>query len=61
MFQPSKQTLAMLEDIERRIDPAVEEDFNEQWRRFLNGEFEGERFRPCRKATSAPGFAYPKI
>ena len=61
MFQPSKQTLAMLEDIERRIDPEVEEDFNEQWRRFLNGEFEGERFRPCRKATSAPGFAYPKI
>jgi hypothetical protein len=29
MFQPSKTTIAMLEDIERRIDPEVEEDFSE--------------------------------
>ena len=61
MFQPSKTTLAMLEDIERRIDPEVEEDFSEQWRGFLKDEFKGDIFAPRRKKVTQPTFAYPKV
>ena len=61
MFQPSKQTLAILEDIERRIDPEVEEDFQNQWRDFLYDRFDGEIFTPVRKKHSQPSFTYPKI
>ena len=35
MVTLSKQTLELLDDIERRIDPETEEDFTEQWRDFL--------------------------
>ncbi|MBR4866984.1 MAG: hypothetical protein IKU11_09855 [Clostridia bacterium] len=55
MYQPSAKTIALLEDIERRIDPQVEEDFLAQWRSFLAGEFTGKIFTPKRKATSTPG------
>ncbi|MBQ8309841.1 MAG: hypothetical protein IJX80_02375 [Clostridia bacterium] len=61
MFQPSPKTISMLEDIERRIDPEVEEDFSAQWRRFLYGEFDGDVFAPRRKRLSEPGIQYPKI
>ena len=46
MFQPSKETLALLDDIERRLDPDTEEDFRAQWRDFLYGKFDGEIFSP---------------
>ena len=49
MLQPSKTTIAMLEDIERRLDPEVEADFDAQWRGFLKNEFQGEIFCPRRK------------
>ena len=39
MFCPSQTTVAMLEDIERRLDPEVEFDFREQWRAFLKNEW----------------------
>ncbi|MBQ9785756.1 MAG: hypothetical protein IJW29_09660 [Clostridia bacterium] len=61
MFQPSRTTLSLLEDIERRIDPETEEDFSAQWRRFLCDEFDGDIFMPRRKRLSAPGIDYPKI
>jgi len=61
MFQPSKMTLAMLEDIERRIDPETEEDFDAQWRSFLKDEFQGVLFAPRRKKLTRPGFAYPNV
>jgi hypothetical protein len=61
MYQPSKQTIAMLEDIERRIDPETEEDFQNQWRDFLYDRFDGEIFTPVRKKHSQPSFTYPKI
>ena len=61
MYQPSKQTIAMLEDIERRIDPDVEEDYQQQWRDFLYDRFEGEIFTPVRKQHTEPSFTYPKI
>ncbi|MBQ9785757.1 MAG: hypothetical protein IJW29_09665 [Clostridia bacterium] len=49
MFQPSTATLELLDALERAIDPAVEEDFKNQWRDFWNGRFEGEIFTPVRK------------
>jgi hypothetical protein len=61
MYQPSKQTIAMLEDIERRIDPETEEDFQNQWRDFLYDRFDGEIITPVRKKHSQPSFTYPKI
>ncbi len=61
MYTPSQTTLALLEDIERRIDPSVEEDFQSQWRDFLYGKFDGEIFIPARKKCSPPSFELPKI
>ena len=34
-MKPSETTIALLEDIERRIDPETEEDYKAQWRDFL--------------------------
>jgi hypothetical protein len=51
----------MLEDIERRIDPEVEEDFSEQWRGFLKDTFTGDIFAPRRKKVTKPSFAYPNV
>lgn len=61
MFQPSQKTLALLADIEHRIDPEAEEDFQNQWRDFLYGRFDGEIFTPCRKKLSEPGEPLPEI
>lgn len=61
MMKPSQTTLSLLEDLERRIDPEVEEDFKSQWRDFLYGRFEGDIFTPKRKTLSAPGIPLPSI
>ena len=61
MFTPSQQTLALLEDIERRIDPETEEDFQQQWRDFLYGRFDGEIFTAHRKKISPPTVEIPEI
>ena len=61
MYQPSAKTRALLEDIERRIDPEVEEDFCKQWEDFLFDRFEGEVFMPRRKRLSTPTVEYPRI
>ena len=50
-----KQTLALLEDIERRLDPEVEADLTNQWEAFWNGQSEAEIFSPSRLRTSEPG------
>ncbi|MBQ3955190.1 MAG: hypothetical protein II680_04815 [Clostridia bacterium] len=42
------ETTALLEDIERRIDPETEEKLDARWLRFLNGEWEEDIFRPWR-------------
>ena len=55
MFRPEKETLALLEDIERRLDPEVEADLTGQWEDFWNGQSEMEIFAPCRLRTSEPG------
>ena len=55
MTKLTKETTALLEDIERRIRPETEEDLDGQWRRFLAGECEAEIFSPVRRERSAPG------
>ncbi len=59
--KPSATTLALLEDIERRIDPEVEEDFKDQWRDFLYGRYEGDIFTPRRKKLSPPTVPLPSV
>ena len=55
MTKLSPQTIALLEDIERRIDPEVETDFENQWRDFLYDRFDGDIFIPDRKITTPHG------
>lgn len=51
----SDYTLALLDDIERRIDPETEDDFRDQWQRFWDGKISEPYFTPCRKKCSQPG------
>lgn len=57
----SEKTLAILEDIERRIDPETENDFVKQWEDFLYDRFDGEVFTPTRAKTSPVGCELPDI
>lgn len=57
----SRETLALLDDIEARIDPETEEDYLGQWRDFLYNRFEGDIFTPVRKKCSAPLVDIPTI
>ncbi len=50
----SDYTLALLDDIERRIDPETEEDYRAQWRQYWFGEVGDTVARPRRKKTTAP-------
>ncbi len=61
MISLQKETLALLEDIENRIDPETEEDFRNQWRGFLYGEFKGDLFHPERKKLSPPKYEPPFV
>jgi hypothetical protein len=60
-YKLSKETVALLEDIEARIDPEVEEDYINQWRDFLYDRFDGDIFVPERKKCSAPSVDIQRI
>ena len=45
---------ACLEDLERRIEPEIEEDLRSRWERFLRGRHPGAYFRPRRSAARPP-------
>ena len=60
-YKLSVETLALLEDIEARIDPETEEDYKSQWRDFLFDRFEGDIFSPVRKKTSASSVNFPRV
>ncbi len=60
-FKFSNETLALLQDIESRIDPETEEDYKAQWRDFLFDRFEGDIFEPVRKKTSVPTLDVPRV
>ena len=55
MPELSRETKALLDDLERRIEPEVEEDFIAQWSDFTFDRFEGELFAPKRKRFTEPG------
>ena len=57
----SSYTKALLEDLERRIDPEVEDDFYAQWAKFWAGEHEEVVFRPKRKNLSVPSVELKEI
>ena len=57
----SPYTLALLDDIERRIDPEVEDDLFAQWKAFWNGEITAPVFTPERKKVTAIGTELKKI
>lgn len=57
----SAYTRALLEDLERRIDPDTEDDFYAQWANFWAGKHKGMTFQPVRKKRSAPGIELKSI
>ena len=61
MLKLSKTTLEILDDLENRISPEVEDDFNRQWEDFLYGRFSGDIFSPKRMKTTEPSVVLPKI
>lgn len=57
----NKKLLECLEDLERRIDPEVEEDLTKQWLDFVEGKCSSNVFVPKRKKASKPGVEWPKV
>ena len=57
----SAYTRDLLDDIERRISPEVEDDFVKQWETFWSGECGDVIFSPKRKEISAPGVSIRDI
>ena len=60
-FKLSKDTVALLEDIERRIDVDVETDYENQWRDFLFDRFDGDIFQPEGKKCSASQVSFAAV
>ena len=56
-----KQTIDLLEDLERRLDAATEDDLAAQWEAFLCDRFDGDLFTPQRKTVSQPGVPLPDV
>ena len=61
MLQLKKETVALLEDLERRIDPEVEDDLSAQWHDFLYGKFDGDIFAPRRKRPIPAGGEFESV
>lgn len=61
MIHLQKETVALLEDLERRLDTTTEDDFIAQWRSFLFNKFDGEIFTPYRKNITNPNIELPSI
>lgn len=52
---------SLLKDLERRIDPQVEEQLLGQWKAFADGRLEKGVFSPKRPEASPPGFEWPHV
>lgn len=61
MSKLKKETIALLEDLERRLNAEAEEDLARQWEDFLFDRFKGEIFIPCRKQVTQPGIELPHV
>jgi hypothetical protein len=49
-----------IEDLENRIDPALEDELMREWIGFTAGHFKGDIFSPQRKRKSPPQVAWPE-
>ncbi len=54
-------TAPYLEDLERRIDPAIEDELADQWRAFWDGRAQTPLFAPRRRQCAPAGVAWPTI
>ncbi len=61
MFKLSRDTELLLEDIESRIDPEVEDKYNAQWMDFLYDRFEGDIFHPVREKKAPQRVEVPRV
>lgn len=52
---------ACLEDLERRLDPAVEDALVADYRAFLDGQWAEDVFTPRRARAVAPGVTWPAV
>jgi hypothetical protein len=50
-----------LEDLERRIDPEIEERLASEWIAFVDGEFEGDIFSPRRRTKAPTSLVWPHV
>jgi hypothetical protein len=50
-----------LDDLERRLDPDIEEELLADWRGFLAGRHRDGLFTPRRRRTAPPGLAWPPV
>ena len=50
-----------LQDLESRIEPAVEEQLVAEWTAFSEGRWQGGIFRPRRAAPAPPGMDWPHV
>ncbi len=51
----------LLEDLERRLDPRVEDALHDEWKRFVDGEWRGDIFSP-RRMRAAPALSgWPEV
>lgn len=50
-----------LDDLEQRLDPAVEDQLESEWQQFLNGQFTGHVFKPKRIRQAPPTIQWPAI
>lgn len=57
----SEYTLALLDDIEKRIDPETEDDYYSQWEDFYNQRTDKKVFTPYRKKVSTPSVELKNI
>ena len=57
----SAYTVALLEDIEGRIDPEAEDDYQAQWQAFWSDRTDAAVFTPIRRRISPPGLALKEI
>ena len=61
MIKLSRDTEELLNDIENRLDPEIEEDFEKQWEDFLFDRFNGDLFRPMRKQLTKSSITYRDV
>ena len=47
-----------LEDLEKRIDPATEDQLFAEWQQFTDGEFRDGIFSPKRQISAPPAIAW---